>query len=174
VWDVRPAEAYARGHIAGAINIGDAARLLRDDNTEDFIPTDRIEKILGAAGLDPSRETIVYGSRGTWQPYFGLYTFQYFNGKNVRVYHEGIEGWTAAGRTISRDASHLPLVTLKLESSTPKGFRSLAMPRKRSRHEAIAIFLNVRKSGRAGRRLRANRISRLTCRPWYRSEVQSR
>jgi thiosulfate/3-mercaptopyruvate sulfurtransferase len=115
VWDVRPAEAYARGHIAGAINIGDAARALRDDNTEDFIPTDRIEKMRGAAGLDPSRETIVYGSRGTWQPYFGLYTFQYFNGKNVRVYHEGIEGWTAAGHTISRDASHLPPVTLKLE-----------------------------------------------------------
>src|SRR4249919_4165464 len=115
VWDVRPAAAYAKGHIAGAISIGDVAKVLRDENTEDFIATDRIEKILGAAGLDPSRETIVYGSRGTWQPYFGLYTFQYFNGKNVRVYHEGIEGWTAAGRTISRDASHLPLVTLKLE-----------------------------------------------------------
>jgi len=64
VWDVRPADAYARGHIAGAINIGDAARVLRDDNTEDLIATDRIEKIMGAAGLDPSRETIVYGSRG--------------------------------------------------------------------------------------------------------------
>src|SRR2546430_17400249 len=54
VWDVRPADAYARGHIAGAINIGDAARVLRDDNTEDFIATDCIEKIMGAAGLDPN------------------------------------------------------------------------------------------------------------------------
>ncbi len=115
VWDVRPADAYARGHIAGAINIGDAARVLRDDNTEDFIATDRIEKIMGAAGLDPSRETIVYGSRGAWQPYFGLYTLQYFNGRNIRVYHEGIEGWTAAGHPVSRDASQLPPVALKLE-----------------------------------------------------------
>src|SRR3954467_7766323 len=73
VWDVRPAEAYARGHIAGAINIGDAPRVLRDDNTEDFIAPDRTQKIMGAAGLDPSREIIVYGSRGAWQPYFGLY-----------------------------------------------------------------------------------------------------
>jgi thiosulfate/3-mercaptopyruvate sulfurtransferase len=115
VWDVRPADAYARGHIAGAVNIGDAARVLRDDNTEDFIATDRIEKILGAAGLDPSRETIVYGSRGAWQPYFGLYTLQYFNGKNIRVYHEGIEGWTAAGHAVSRDTSRLPPLALKLE-----------------------------------------------------------
>ena len=115
VWDVRPADAYARGHIAGAVNIGDAARILRDDNTEDFVATDRIEKILGAAGLDPYRETIVYGGRGAWQPYFGFYALQYFSGKNVRVYHEGIEGWTAAGRPVSRDASPLPPVALKLE-----------------------------------------------------------
>src|SRR5215468_5946876 len=83
VWDVRSADAYAQGHIAGAISIGDAARVLRDENTEDFIATDRIEKILGAAGLDPKRETIVYGGRGAWQPYFGFYALQYFSGKNV-------------------------------------------------------------------------------------------
>ena len=59
VWDVRAAEAYARGHIAGAISVGDAARVLRDENTEDFIATERIEKILGGAGLDPGREIIV-------------------------------------------------------------------------------------------------------------------
>src|ERR1700738_2548834 len=115
VWDVRPAAAYAKGHIAGAISIGDAAKVLRDENTEDFIATDRIEKIMGAAGLDPSREIIVYGSRGAWEPYFGLYTLQYFNGTNIRVYHEGIEGWTAAGHAVSRDASQLAPVALKLE-----------------------------------------------------------
>src|SRR5262249_29346979 len=76
VWDVRSVDAYAKGHIAGAISIGDAAKVLRDDNTEDFIATDRIEKILGGAGLDPKREIIVYGSRGTWHPYFGLYTLR--------------------------------------------------------------------------------------------------
>ena len=30
VWDVRAADAYAKGHIAGAVSIGDAARVLRD------------------------------------------------------------------------------------------------------------------------------------------------
>src|SRR5438034_11774648 len=87
VWDVRAADAYAKGHIAGAISIGDAAKVLRDENTEDFIATDRIEKILGAAGLDPNRETIVYGSRGTWNPYFGLYTLQYFVVRNIWFYY---------------------------------------------------------------------------------------
>jgi thiosulfate/3-mercaptopyruvate sulfurtransferase len=115
VWDVRPPDAYAKGHIAGAINIGDAAKVLRDENTEDFIATDRIEGILGAAGLDPKRETIVYGSRGTWNPYLALYALQYFGGSNIRVYHDGIEDWVAAGRGVSREASQLPPIALKLE-----------------------------------------------------------
>ena len=115
IWDVRPADAYAAGHIAGAVNIGDAPRVLRDENTEDFIATDRIEKVLGAAGLDPKREIIVYGSRGSWMPYFGLYTIRYFGGGNVRVYHEGIEGWTAAGRATSRETPTMAPVALKLE-----------------------------------------------------------
>jgi thiosulfate/3-mercaptopyruvate sulfurtransferase len=114
IWDVRPANAYAAGHITGAISIGDAPRVLRDDNTEDFIAIDRIEKILGAAGLDPKREIIVYGSRGTWMPYFGQYTIRYFGGDNVRVYHEGIEGWTAAGRATNREASKNAPVALNL------------------------------------------------------------
>jgi thiosulfate/3-mercaptopyruvate sulfurtransferase len=114
IWDVRPADAYAAGHIAGAVNIGDAPRVLRDENTEDFIATDRIEKILGAAGLDPTREIIVYGSRGTWMPYFGQYTIRYFGGDNVRVYHEGIEGWTAAGRATNRETPTAAPVALKL------------------------------------------------------------
>ena len=115
VWDVRPADAYAKGHVPGAVSIGDAAKVLRDDNSEDFIATERIEKMLGAAGLDPSREIIVYGSRGTWNPYFGLYTLQYFGGQNTRVYHDGIEDWTASGRPVTREAAQLPGVTLKLK-----------------------------------------------------------
>src|SRR5262249_28342683 len=46
---------------------------------------------------------------------FSLYTFQYFSGTNVRVYHEGMEGWTATGHTVSRDAAKLPPVSLKLQ-----------------------------------------------------------
>ena len=61
VWDVRDARDFARGHLPGAITIGDAARVLRDDNTEDFIAHARIEKLFSEAGLDPARETVIYG-----------------------------------------------------------------------------------------------------------------
>ncbi len=160
VWDVRPADAYARGHIAGAINIGDAARVLRDDNTEDFIAVDRIEKMLGAAGIDPSRETIVYGGRGNWQPYFVLYTIQYFNGKNVRVYHEGIEGWNVAGRTVSREATKLAPLALKLQINPSAAVTTKEMIAKLNRSDVQIIDARTPKefSGEDIRAIRGGHI----------------
>ena len=114
VWDVRPADAFAKGHIPGAVSIGDASAVLRDPNTEDFVALGQIEKLLGSAGLDPTREVVIYGSRGGWQPYFGLYTLQYFGGKNLSVYHEGIDDWVGAGRPVAQGASAGRAVALKL------------------------------------------------------------
>jgi len=116
IWDVRPAEAFAKGHLPGAVNIGDAPAVLRDANSEDFIAIAQIEKLLGAAGIDPAREVVVYGSRGGWQSYFGLYTLQYFGGKRVGVYHEGIEDWTGGGRTLAQGQAAGRAVALKLSN----------------------------------------------------------
>ena len=114
LWDVRNPEDYRAGHIPGAINIGDFARALRDDNTEDFIAVERIEKSLAAAGLDPAREIVAYGFRGTWNPYFARYTMHHFGGRQTRVYHDGVEGWDDAGLRLSRQETKLPPVTLSL------------------------------------------------------------
>ncbi len=114
VWDVRDARDYVRGHLPGAITIGDAARVLRDDNAEDFIAIEQIEKMFNGAGLDPTRETVVYGARGTWQAYFGQYTLRYFGGNKVNVFHEGIEGWQKAGLPVATDAFKAAPIALKL------------------------------------------------------------
>ena len=114
VWDVRDARDYAKGHVSGALSLGDAATLLRDPNSEDFISTSRIEALLGAAGIDPARETVVYGSRGTWNAYFGRYTLRYFGGDKVSVLHDGLEGWQAAGLPVSTHSVPTSFVKLKL------------------------------------------------------------
>lgn len=114
LWDIRSEADYKKGHIPGAINIGDAGKVLRNPNTEDFIPTPEIERILGAAGIDPAREVLVYGSRASVISYFGLYTVRYFGGDNVRVYHDGIDGWRAAGQPVALESTVPVAVALKL------------------------------------------------------------
>jgi thiosulfate/3-mercaptopyruvate sulfurtransferase len=101
VWDVRPEKDFVQGHLPGALSMGDAASLLRDPNTEDFVATDEVARLLGAAGIDPTRETIVYGARGTWNAYFGRYALRSFGGTKVTVFHDGLEGWQAAGGALA-------------------------------------------------------------------------
>lgn len=114
VWDVRQAVEYRKGHIPGAVNIGDPTKVLRGTNREEFLPTWKIEGMLGAAGLDPSREIIVYGNRGAPQAYFGRLALRYFGADNVKVYHDGIDGWAAAGREVGTAAAKLQPVALRL------------------------------------------------------------
>jgi thiosulfate/3-mercaptopyruvate sulfurtransferase len=122
VWDVRDATAYAKGHIPGAVNVDDAGKVLRNPNTEDFLPTPRIEKVLGDAGIDPSKENVVYGGRGNAYAYFGLYTMQYFGAANAVVFHDGLEGWRAAGKPVATEPAKLSAVKLSLK---PVGANSI-------------------------------------------------
>src|SRR5882672_2721581 len=100
VWDTRSAAAYRQGHIPGAVNVDDVGQVLRDENTEDYIATPRIEKILGDAGVDPSREVVVYGAKANPYVYFALVTLQYFNAANPKVYHGGIDDWRTGGHAV--------------------------------------------------------------------------
>lgn len=116
LWDVREKEGYAAGHIPGAINFGDPTLTLRNSATEDYLPTADIEKTLGAAGIDPAREIIVYGDRGLPSTYFALVTLRYFGATNAHAFHDGIEAWRAAGNAVSiAPVKHKP-VALKLSA----------------------------------------------------------
>jgi thiosulfate/3-mercaptopyruvate sulfurtransferase len=107
IWDVRDEKSYLEGHIPGAINIGEVGSVLRDPNKEDYISTEQIQKLFNNAGLDVNRDIVVYGVRGNPYTYFGLYTINYFGGKNAQVYHDGIDGWKQTGLPIQKERQTL-------------------------------------------------------------------
>jgi thiosulfate/3-mercaptopyruvate sulfurtransferase len=114
VWDVRGADDYAKGHIPGAVNIGNVAIVLRNSNTEDFIPTAQVEKLLNDAGIDLSKEIVVYSRMGDPVAHLGLITVRHFGGKRGKVFHGGMDEWQAAGQPVAKEASRLPSVEQKL------------------------------------------------------------
>jgi thiosulfate/3-mercaptopyruvate sulfurtransferase len=114
VWDVRGADDYAKGHIPGAVNIGNPGNVLRNPNTEDFLPTAQVEKLLNDAGIDLSKEIIVYGRMGDPTAHFGLLTVRHFGGKKGKVFHGGLDEWQAAGQPVAREATRLAAVEQKL------------------------------------------------------------
>jgi thiosulfate/3-mercaptopyruvate sulfurtransferase len=115
LWDARDEDAFAKGHIAGAVNVGDPTLSLRNSLTEDYLPTADLDNVLGGAALDPSREIIVYGDRGLPSTYFALVTLVHFGAANVRVFHDGIDAWRAAGLAVTNAPTRPKAVALKLK-----------------------------------------------------------
>ncbi len=113
IWDVRSQKVYLRGHIPMAVNIDSITEVLRDSRTEDYIPIDQIERILGEGGIDASREIVLYGSKARPAPYFGYVTLRYLGVDNVVVYHGGIDDWKAAGNRVDTDLIRLPPTEFK-------------------------------------------------------------
>lgn len=101
VWDVRSTAQYFDGHIPGAVNIDDAASALLDEKTQLFLPIERIASRLGQAGIDPTREIVVYGNTGDPLPYFAEFALDYFGARKVNVFHDGFEGWKVAKRPVA-------------------------------------------------------------------------
>ncbi len=117
LWDVRDEREYLRGHIRGAVNIGAATGVLRDDNREDYLPTPQIARILGEAGIDLGKEIIVYGTKGDAGAYFALLTIRHFGGHQGRVYHGGIDDWVAARMPLSAEPTRRAPVALQLRET---------------------------------------------------------
>lgn len=117
IWDTRSAADYKQGHIPGAVNIDDVGVVLRDENTEDYIALDRMEQLLGAAGIDPAKEIIVYGAKANPYVYFGLVTLQYLHAANAKVYHGGIDDWKSAGQPVATEPTTLAPIALTLKIS---------------------------------------------------------
>ena len=115
LWDTRAAIQYKQGHIPGAVNIGDIGSELRDEHREDYIALPKIEKMLGDAGIDLSKEIVVYGLKGNPLVYFGLTTLNYFGAGNAKIYHGGIDDWKTAGQMVSVETATLTPVALKIK-----------------------------------------------------------
>ena len=113
IWDVRSQEDYRRGHIPCAVNIDEVSLVLREPATEDYIALERIEQILGDAGIDPAREIVLYGAKAHTSPYFGYVTVRYLGGAAARVYHGGFDDWKAAGKPIATESVKLPPLTFR-------------------------------------------------------------
>jgi len=116
VWDTRSAAAYRQGHIPGAVNVDDVGTVLRDENNEDYIALESIQKILGDAGIDPRREVVVYGAKANPYVYFALVTLEWLGARDARVYHGGIDDWRDAGHAVANEPTRLAPVALQLKA----------------------------------------------------------
>jgi len=113
VWDVRSEEAYNKGHVPGAVNMDDPQNVLRDGKNDYLLPIPELETSLGALGIDPSQEIVVYGTKGMPSAYFAEQTLRYLGADKVNVYHGGFDDWKAADKPVGAQRTQRPPVAFE-------------------------------------------------------------
>lgn len=107
--DARAAADYKKGMIPGAVVLSDRAGqvVLRDVNAR-VLPVNTLEKILGEAGITRDNEIIVYGAKGDTSPDVVFWILEYLGAEKAKVYHGGMDDWTAAKNPLTNEARKLP------------------------------------------------------------------
>jgi thiosulfate/3-mercaptopyruvate sulfurtransferase len=106
VLDLRPAEAFAAGHVPGARHVDLFGVSLVDT---DPAPLKAfmwmIEHVLAARGVDGSTPVVVYDEQSGIRAARAFWLLEYFGHPSVRVLDGGFGAWTRQGLPVARDAT---------------------------------------------------------------------
>lgn len=109
VIDTRPPDAYAAGHIPGAVNIHEIFTYLATSTPEDMADLrGKFAAAFGAAGLSGAETAVIYeGSMnsGFGQSCRGYFLLKFMGYPKAMVLHGGFQAWQAAGLPVSTEAA---------------------------------------------------------------------
>ena len=105
--DTRAPEAYAAGHIPGAVNLHEIFTFLATSDPDGIVQmTETFASAFGAAGLSGKETAVIYeGSMNTGfgQSCRGYFLLDFLGYPKKAVLDGGIEAWVAAGLPLNRE-----------------------------------------------------------------------
>ncbi|MCF2905071.1 sulfurtransferase [Octadecabacter sp. CECT 8868] len=108
VIDTRAPEAFAAGHISGAVNLHDIFTYLATSDAAGMTElTQKFADAFGAAGLDGTKTAVIYEesmNTGFGQSCRGYFLLSYLGYLNIKVLHGGFAAWVAAEMPVTTDA----------------------------------------------------------------------
>ena len=108
VVDARPRDAYAKGHVPGAVSLDPLASGLRTgpDATKPFVlePHAKVAAILGKAGIQADDHVVVYDQAGAMATALAA-LLEWAGATHVSYLDGGIEGWHDAGGPVTVEPS---------------------------------------------------------------------
>jgi len=112
VIDVRPAEAFAEGHVAGAVHLDLWGLSLVDT---DPAPLKAfmwiVDHLFNLRGVDASTPIVVYDDQSGIRAARAFWFLEYFGHAHVQVLDGGFGAWVTAGLPVTRDAAAPPKST---------------------------------------------------------------
>ncbi|WP_421724865.1 sulfurtransferase [Bauldia sp.] len=102
VIDVRPADAFAEGHIPGAQQLNPDAVVDTNAPIEGaLLPTEDIAKLLGDRGVSADAKVVLYDDKGGFHAARMFWLMEYHGHRNVSILNGGLDAWTGAGLALA-------------------------------------------------------------------------
>ena len=102
--DLRPAEAYAAGHLPGAVHLDLFGISLIDTDPAPLRAFLWIlEHLLASRGVDASRHVVVYDEKSGMRAARAFWALEYFGHEHTRLLDGGFGAWQAEGHPISTE-----------------------------------------------------------------------
>ncbi len=133
VVDSRDLKDYAKGHIPGAISLGNRTKkALRDSTARTFSDISKYEKILGKVGIGNNTHVVFYhGDMKTiTDATVGFWVMEYLGHDKVYLLNGGLDAWRKAGNRLDK----------KPTMKTPTTFKANVVP---SRTASTDEVLNI-------------------------------
>jgi len=94
--------AYDQGHIPGAVAFN-WKKELQDQLVRAPLSKERLEELLGSAGVDNDTTVVLYGDNNNWFAAWALWILKYYGHKDARLLDGGRVKWLADKREITTE-----------------------------------------------------------------------
>ncbi|MET0833577.1 MAG: rhodanese-like domain-containing protein, partial [Actinomycetota bacterium] len=95
-------DAYARGHIRGAVAVNWNTDL-QDPLRRDFIAPEQFAKLQDTLGITPDTEVILYGGNNNWFAAYAYWYYKVYGHGPVKLLDGGRKAWELEGRELTGD-----------------------------------------------------------------------
>jgi len=103
VVDCRGLGDYAKGHIPGAISLGNScSKALRDATSRVFRDVSKYEKLLSKVGIGNDTHVVLYydGMKSITSATVGFWVLEYLGHDKVHVLNGGLDAWRKSGKRL--------------------------------------------------------------------------
>lgn len=118
VIDCRDLEAYAKGHIPGAISLGkECKKALRDATARAFSDISKYENLFGKAGVGNDTHVVFYGEHKVTDSVkssgVAFWVLEYLGHDKVHMLNGGLDAWLKSGNKLTNQPTLKPAKTFK-------------------------------------------------------------
>ncbi len=111
-------EAYAQGHIEGAVGWNWTTQL-QDQRRRDILSREAIEELLAGSGVGDDTHVVLYGDNNNWFAAYALWLLELYGHESASLMDGGRVKWLAESRPTTTTAPQVPRASYHASEADP-------------------------------------------------------